>query len=164
MNGKHPIRFPFLPWFHYTKASTFFKRIWASPITFWGVRLDKGRGQNRDHRVTFTAIGVRPLAAGVKTATEGSDSWPLWLSVTAAPALHWHGSKIKQGISATPNMPKSLVFSGFSYILFIPFVSIKRFTFLCKWCLWYNRILPLNILIFILFDFFFQVEDSTYIK
>ena len=24
--------------------------------------------------VTFTAIGVRPLAAGVKTATEGSDS------------------------------------------------------------------------------------------
>ena len=129
-----------------------------------GATLDKGRGQNRDHRGHIHTIGVRPLAAGVKTATEGSDSWPLWLSVTAAPALHWHGSKIKQGISATPNMPKSLVFSGFSYILFIPFVSIKRFTFLCKWCLWYNRILPLNILIFILFDFFFQVEDSTYIK
>ena len=79
--------------------------------------------------VTFTAIGVRPFAAGVKTATEGSDLRPLWLSVTAAPILPWHSPKNKQGIPATPNMPKPLVFSGFPNILFMPFVSNKRFTF-----------------------------------
>lgn len=78
---------------------------------------------------TFTAIGVRPFAAGVKTATEGSDLRPLWLSVTAAPILPWHSPKNKQGIPATPNMPKLLVFSGFPNILFMPFVSNKRFTF-----------------------------------
>ncbi len=38
-----------------------------------GATLDKGRGQNRDHRGHIHTIGVRPLAAGVKTATEGSD-------------------------------------------------------------------------------------------
>ncbi len=79
--------------------------------------------------VTFTAIGVRPLAAGVKTATEGSDLRPLWPSVTAAPMLPRHSPKSKQGIPATSNVPESLVFSGFLDILFIPFVSIKRSTF-----------------------------------
>ena len=72
--------------------------------------------------VTFTAIGV-------KTATEGSDLWPLWPLVTAAPMLPWHNPKSKQGIPATTNVPESLVFSGFPDILFIPFVSNKRFTF-----------------------------------
>ena len=43
--------------------------------------------------------------------------------------LPWHGSKIKQGIPAAPNVPEPLVFSGFPDILFMPFVSIKRFTF-----------------------------------
>ena len=38
-------------------------------------------------------------------------------------------SKIKQEIPATSNVPESLVFSGFPNILFMPFVSIKRFTF-----------------------------------
>ena len=38
-------------------------------------------------------------------------------------------SKIKQEIPATSNVPESLVFSGFPDILFISFVSIKRFTF-----------------------------------
>lgn len=38
-------------------------------------------------------------------------------------------SKIKQGIPATANVPESLAFSGFPDILFIPFVSIKQFTF-----------------------------------
>jgi hypothetical protein len=44
--------------------------------------------------------------------------------------LPWHSPKIKQGIPATANVPEPLVFSGFPDILFIPFVSIKRFTFL----------------------------------
>ena len=43
--------------------------------------------------------------------------------------LPWHSPKIKQGIPATANVPEPLVFSGFPDILFIPFVSIKRFTF-----------------------------------
>jgi hypothetical protein len=43
--------------------------------------------------------------------------------------LPWHSPKIKQGLPATTNVPEHLVFSGFFYILFIPFVSIKRFTF-----------------------------------
>lgn len=88
--------------------------------------------------VTFTAIGVRPFAAGVKTATEGSDLRPLWLSVTAAPILPWHSPKNKQGIPTTPNMPKPLVFSGFPNILFIPCVPNKRFTFRHRkpCCLW----------------------------
>ena len=50
--------------------------------------------------------------------------------------------KSKQRIPATANVPESLVFSGFPDILFISFVSIKRFTFLCKRCLWYNSIFP----------------------
>ncbi len=79
--------------------------------------------------VTFTAIGVRPLTAGVKTATEGSGLRPLWPFVTAASVLPWHNSKIKQGIPATHNVPESLVFSGFPNILFLSFVSNKRFTF-----------------------------------
>ena len=37
--------------------------------------------------------------------------------------------KLKQGILATTNVPESLVFSGFPDILFLSFVSIKRFTF-----------------------------------
>ena len=37
--------------------------------------------------------------------------------------------KSKQGIPATTNVPEPLVFSGFPDILFISFVSIKRFTF-----------------------------------
>ena len=37
--------------------------------------------------------------------------------------------KSKQGIPATANVPEPLVFSGFPDILFIPFVSNKRFTF-----------------------------------
>jgi hypothetical protein len=49
--------------------------------------------------------------------------------VTAAPVRPWHSPKIKQGLPATTNVPEHLVFSGFFYILFIPFVSIKRFTF-----------------------------------
>ena len=79
--------------------------------------------------VTFTTIGVRPLAAGVKTATEGSGLRPLWPSITAAPALPWHSPKNKQGIPATPNVPEPLVFSDFPNILSMPFVSNKRFTF-----------------------------------
>ncbi len=79
--------------------------------------------------ITFTAIGVRPLVVGVKTATEGSDLRPLWPPITAAPVLPWHNSKNKQGIPATPNVPEPLVFSGFPNILFMPFVSNKRFTF-----------------------------------
>jgi len=43
--------------------------------------------------------------------------------------LPWYIPKIKQGIPATPNVPESLVFSGFPDILFISFVSNKRFTF-----------------------------------
>jgi len=43
--------------------------------------------------------------------------------------LPWRSPKIKQGIPATLNVPESLIFSGFPDILFIPFVSIKRFTF-----------------------------------
>ena len=63
---------------------------------------------------TFTAIGVRPLAAGVKTATEGADLRPLWPSITAAPALPWHSPKNKQGIPATPNVPDPPCFQRFS--------------------------------------------------
>ena len=45
-------------------------------------------------------------------------------------AAHFQtGSKIKQGIPAAPTVPEPLVFSGFPNILFMPFVSIKRFTF-----------------------------------
>ncbi|MBD5524083.1 MAG: hypothetical protein HDR04_06630 [Lachnospiraceae bacterium] len=45
------------------------------------------------------------------------------------PTLPWHSPESKQGISATPNVPESFVFSGFAYILFITFVSIKQVTF-----------------------------------
>ena len=65
-------------------------------------------------------------------------------------------TKSKQGIPATTNVPESLVFSGFPDILFIPFVSIKRFTFLCKRCLWYNPILPLTFWFWHTFWFYFQ--------
>ena len=41
----------------------------------------------------------------------------------------WHSPKAKQSIPVTINVPESLVFSGFPDILFIPFVSNKRFTF-----------------------------------
>ena len=89
-----------------------------------------------------------------------SNAFEGWSKVTPLsrlariPMLSQHSPKIKQGIPATPNVPEPLVFSGFSNILFMPFVSIKRFTFLCKRCLWYNSILPLYFLILpILFDF-----------
>ena len=42
-----------------------------------------------------------------------------------SPILSWRSPKSKQGIPTTPNVPESLVFSGFPDILFIPFVSIK---------------------------------------
>ena len=81
------------------------------------------------HKFSKRQRGHTYTRGGVKTATEGSDLRPLWLSVTAAPILPWHSPKNKQGIPATPNMPKPLVFSGFPNILFMPFVSNKRFTF-----------------------------------
>jgi hypothetical protein len=43
--------------------------------------------------------------------------------------LPYHSLISKKGISATLNVLESLVFSGFLDILFMPFVSIKRFTF-----------------------------------
>ncbi|MCM1084308.1 MAG: hypothetical protein NC428_12640, partial [Clostridium sp.] len=38
----------------------------------------------------------------------------------------------QQGLPTTPSVPKALYFYGFPDILFLPFVSIKRFSFLCK--------------------------------
>ena len=78
-----------------------------------------------------------------------NDLWGVHFSDHGVQMLFWKGSKVntplcrlclrfsnrsksKQEIPATTNVPEPLVFSGFPYILFIPFVSIKRFTFLCS--------------------------------
>ena len=79
-----------------------------------------------DHRVQtdhgvfiFSDHGVQmPLGEGSKVNTPSADCHRF--------SNH---SKIKQEIPATSNVPESLVFSGFPNILFMPFVSNKRFTF-----------------------------------
>ena len=79
-----------------------------------------------DHRIQtdqgvfiFSDHGVQmPLGEGSKVNTPSADCHRF--------SNH---SKIKQEIPATSNVPESLVFSGFPNILFMPFVSIKRFTF-----------------------------------
>ena len=63
--------------------------------------------------------------------------------------------KSKQGIPATTNVPESLIFSGFPDILFIPFVSIKRFTFLYNAPDWKIPV-PLHI-----FQAFFLVHNAV---
>ena len=78
---------------------------------------------------TFTSIGGRPLAAGIKTATEGSDLRPLWPFATTASMLSWRNLKTKQGIPATPNVPEPLVFSGFPDILSIPLYQLNGLHF-----------------------------------
>ena len=67
----------------------------------------------------FSDHGVQmPLGEGSKVNTPSADC-----------RRFSNRPKSKQEIPATTNVPEPLVFSGFPYILFIPFVSIKRFTF-----------------------------------
>lgn len=75
-----------------------------------GVTFAANRGQTFRRRGQNSHRGVR------------------FMTTVAVLTLPWHSPKSKQGISATPNVPESLVFSGFPDILFIPFVSNKRFT------------------------------------
>jgi hypothetical protein len=77
-----------------------------------GVQTDHGGFISSDHGVQM------PFEEGSKVNTPFDDR-----------RTFSNRSKSKQGIPATANVPKSLVFSGFPDILFIPFVSIKRFTF-----------------------------------
>lgn len=80
-----------------------------------GVQTDHGGFISSDHGVQM------PFGEGSKVNTPSDNR-----------RRFSNRSKIKQGIPATANVPESLVFSGFPDILFIPFVSNKRFTFLCN--------------------------------
>ena len=127
-------------------------------------------GANIDHLNHFTRALF--LTTRFKTTTGCSFSLTTGFKCSLGRVQKWTpplptaahfqtDSKSKQGIPTAPNVPESLAFSGFPNILFIPFVSNKRFTFLCKRSYWYNLILPLYFLILpytfwfcpILFDF-----------
>ena len=120
-----------------TQASkTVFRQI-STRFTKWPLCSNRTGGA-----VKMTTGAVTPFDHCVQTTLRGGHFWPLLHRLAQIPMLSWCSPKSKQGIPTTPNVPEPLVFSGFPDILFMPFVSIKRFTFLCKRCLWYNSIFP----------------------
>lgn len=90
----------------------FFHIFWSTSKSDHGVQTDHGGFISSDH-------GVQILFGECsKVNTPSTDC-----------RRFSNRPKSKQGIPATTNVPESPVFSVFPNILFIPFVSIKRFTF-----------------------------------
>ena len=114
-----PYHFPitFLPLCPYTIWQNYLNKLFPKVTT--GVHFFDHWVQN-DHGVfIFSDHGVQmPFGEGSKVTTPSADS-----------RRFANRPKSRQGIPATANVPEPLVFSGFPDILFIPFVSIKRFTF-----------------------------------